>query len=231
MSGQNYFARARSAAAVDWNKADILNEPLYDTQKYVAAGQTKLEFYQVPVGNGTSVYGTGTKTYEDTNMEAVGALERGNGFVAYGLCLRFTSGQGPVLDDVTTAAPAAEIKIAANDEQVFWRQGWLELVIQGTTKLRMAPLCNFPAPTRLQMHGFGGVAYTQATAADGAVQMIGSHMEPVGNIYQFPGDGLSLPYGLKFSFTLNWSQAVALPSGLDGIVQMSLIGEKARAVA
>lgn len=53
---------------------DIITQPLYDTQKYDTTPPGTLTFFGTPKGQGTTLFGTGTKNLSDTNMEAAASL-------------------------------------------------------------------------------------------------------------------------------------------------------------
>jgi len=215
-------------AAVDWHSKEAIADQLYDHRTYAAAGQNQLSFFLVPQGDGQSIFaGAGTpKTYEDTNMESAGQMNRGEAFLVQAIALRFTSGVSIVQDDITAAAPVA-VNSPANDEQTFWNNGYLEFTVVNKVQTRL-PISNFPPPTRLSMEAAFSSFYTQAAAGDGTIQTHAAHVVPVGQLFQPQAPGVTLEYGLKFKLTLNWSAAVAMPSNQDGRVQAMLIGRRLR---
>jgi hypothetical protein len=63
---------------------DTIAQPLYDTVPLAAAGATKLTFFAVPLGQGTTAFGTGAKHLGDTNMDLAGQLAAGYAFQLQG---------------------------------------------------------------------------------------------------------------------------------------------------
>lgn len=53
---------------------DNVAQPLYDTVALPAAGATKLTFFAVPLGQGTTAFGAGAKHLGDTNMTLASQL-------------------------------------------------------------------------------------------------------------------------------------------------------------
>ena len=69
------------------NLQDVIAQPLYDTVTLPAVGATKLTFFAVPLGQGTTSFGTGAKHLGDTNMDLAGQLPSGFGFKMMGIRL------------------------------------------------------------------------------------------------------------------------------------------------
>jgi hypothetical protein len=68
---------------------DSIAQPLYDTVALPAAGATKLTFFALPLGQGTTAFGTGAKHLGDTNMDLAGQLAAGFAFQVMGFRLMF----------------------------------------------------------------------------------------------------------------------------------------------
>lgn len=68
---------------------DSIAQPLYDTVALPAGGATKLTFFAVPLGQGTTAFGTGAKHLGDTNMDLAGQLPAGFAFQLNGFRLMF----------------------------------------------------------------------------------------------------------------------------------------------
>lgn len=67
---------------------EVVRQPLYDRIVYPNAGAARLQFFQLPQGQGSSsaIGGAGqVKTLEDTNMEAAGMLPSPKAFLATSL--------------------------------------------------------------------------------------------------------------------------------------------------
>jgi len=68
---------------------DVIAQPLYDTVTLPMAGATRLTFFSVPLGQGATAFGAGTKHLGDTNMELAGQLAAGFAFKLLGFRLAF----------------------------------------------------------------------------------------------------------------------------------------------
>lgn len=68
---------------------DTIAEPRYDTVPLPAAGSTQLTFFALPLGQGATAFGAGSKTYADTNMELAGQLPNPYTFTILGMRLAF----------------------------------------------------------------------------------------------------------------------------------------------
>jgi len=221
------FARGQG---IDLKKVEVIHDTLYDWQTYVAAGQTQLSFFTEPRNSGTSIFdATQKKTLEDTNLVAQGQMTRGEAFLAKYVALRFVPGVDPVQETVAAAAAAVATNPAANDAAAFWENGYLDFRLANKPEVQLGPLAQFPPPQRFDLHVGGAVSVNQAAAADAAYQIEGTYLVPVGRLFELHPPGLTLEYGINFDFTLNWSKAVALPSGSAGRVQALLIGVRMRA--
>jgi hypothetical protein len=66
---------------------DTIAQPLYDTVVLPMAGATKLTFFALPLGQGTTAFGTGAKHLGDTNMDLAGQLPSGFAFQIQGFRL------------------------------------------------------------------------------------------------------------------------------------------------
>lgn len=68
---------------------DNVAQPLYDTVALPMAGATKLTFFAVPLGQGTTAFGAGAKHLGDTNMTLASQLASGFAFSLRGFRLAF----------------------------------------------------------------------------------------------------------------------------------------------
>lgn len=82
---------------------DTIAEPRYDTVALPAAGSVQLTFFALPLGQGVTAFGAGTKTYADTNMELAGQLPNPYTFTIMGFRLAFPWN-----------VPAADLVLAIN---------------------------------------------------------------------------------------------------------------------
>lgn len=223
---QNQVQAFKNGSAVDWNSQEVLNDFLYDWLPYPVAGQTQLNFFTTPQGQGVSFWDpTQTKTYEDSNIETGNMMSRGESFLVKHIALRFYQASLPVQDTNAAALPATPL-MPANDAYLFWNRGWLEFKVVNKVQTRLAPLSSFPPPTHLELDAAAAVAYTLAAAATDSAQIVATHLRNRGPLFTLAGDGVTLEYGMKFNLNLNWSakQAITTAAG----VQAMLIGKRMR---
>ena len=159
---------------------------LYDSATYAQAGQTQLNFFQLPIGQSG-------KTLEQTNMKAAGQLPANNFFFATGIELQIL----PNMDLATLGAPAAQDFV--NDVYDFSRYGYLDLFIGSKSYLTEAPLNKFPSRTGLIVSGFMSDATTAAAALNNRV----SYANLGGRPYELK-PGILLTPNQNFSVSLNW---------------------------
>lgn len=198
---------------------------LYDYQAYAAAGQQQLTFFQVPQGQGVTIFGGGgAKTYEDTNMEIGGMLTAGMAFRVRAIEIVFVSGVQPANDFVSGVAPVAKVNLAANDQWTAYKRGWLEFSVLNKVYNRDAPLSMYNPRSALSLQA--AAAITTDVAAQNE-QFMATNMIPVGAPYIITP--ITLTANLKFKVQIQWTQAVALPSTVAGIIGTRLVGEFLRA--
>lgn len=181
---------------------EVIRQTLYDTQTYLAAGQTQLSFFQAPVGQAG-------KTLQETNMELAGSLPAGKSFLVEGIGIHL----------VPTAAPVVATATAnfINDIQTFAKAGFLKLQISSKDYLVEAPLGVFPPKTGLSV----GSAVATTTAA---TNMFVNYASMAGEIYSLQPANLMIVPTTNFNITLNWPAALPLPSGADMKVIIKLYG-------
>lgn len=56
---------------------DLITQPLYDSGTVATSATTKITFFSVPYGSGTTNFGTGAKTLTDTNLSLAGQIPAG----------------------------------------------------------------------------------------------------------------------------------------------------------
>jgi hypothetical protein len=198
---------------------DSVWSPLYDSQPYVAAGQTQLNFFANPIGTGTTSApgATGPKTDADTNMVSSGLLAKGTEFYCEGLELLFFPGILPVRE----AVALANVGQFADDVWTFWRTGWLKLRIQQRDYILDAPLGKFPPTSRLQVVSAtqiapAGAATATSTVYENTYASLGGARYDIVPTYIYSNQ--------SFGVQLNWPAAVALPSGQDARISVRLRG-------
>jgi len=191
------------------NAYEAIRQTLYDSATYANAGQTQLQFFQVPKGqNG--------KTVADTNMTSSGQLPQPQYFLVESIELLFLPG----LDIVTNPAAASEF---ANDMYAVAKGGSLRYFIGSKTYLEEAPLGRFPPKTRLGVEGAHAVQELQAAAANAINQLSTDYASWTGRPY-FLDPPTLLPPNQNFDVSLNWPANVALPSGVDAKIFVILDG-------
>lgn len=199
---------------------DAIYAPLYDSAVYAAAGQLQLNFFALPIGQGTTSApgATGAKTEADTNMSNAGLLPKGNRFYCSGIEFTLwpgsTPGRGAVAD--STAG------FNWNDVNAVAKSGWVRLRIQNRDYVLDGPIGNFPSVTRL-----AGVAAMSTNLTTGAATF--SEIDYA----SFAG----MPYNIvpvliesnqAFSVQVNWPALVALPSAAAGRLFCRLRGRLVR---
>jgi hypothetical protein len=127
--------------------SDVIWAPLYDANSYPSAGTLQLNFFALPIGQGTTSApgATGTKTLADTNMTAAGQLTMGNDFYMTGQEVLFFPGENPGVQEAGT-----QVGFFINDTYVFSKSGVLTLAIGSNRNyIQDGPLGQFPPITRL----------------------------------------------------------------------------------
>jgi len=189
---------------------EATRQTLFDYQTYLAAGQTQMQFFQVPKGQAT-------KTIADTNMEIAGMLPQPKYFLIESIEVYLYPGVSPGLEGA--AAPAQTD--FSNDMYDIAKSGSLKLFIGSKTYLEEAPIGRFPPKTK--MDGYAALQFKQAVAAD--QQMTIDYAAWCGRPYYLNPQLLIVP-NQNFTVELNWPAVVVTPSTtaarigivLDGIL-------------
>lgn len=184
-----------------------IRQSFYDSATYAAAGQTQLQFFQVPKGQSS-------KTIADTNMVSAGQLPQPQNFLVESLEIYFYPGVLPVLEGTTLTESEF-----TNDVYTVAKSGSLNFFIGSKTYLEEAPLNRFPPKTKLDARF--AVHFTQAVAADQQQTM--DYAAWCGRPYYLDPPVLLVP-NQNFNVSLNWPAVVALPSAADGKVFVVLDG-------
>lgn len=173
------------------DQIEVVRSSLYDFQAYAQAGQTQLQFFQVPQGqNG--------KTLADTNMTAAGALPAPQSFLIQTIEIYFF----PL--NAISAEGAAVACENWNDVYDVAKSGWLELYIGSKAYLDEAPLLKFPPRCGLT----GVAAVSQAgEVADSSIRV--DYASFGGPTYELVPNILLVPTQ-NFKVTLNWPAAVPI---------------------
>jgi hypothetical protein len=202
----------------DVNRRDefeAVREPLYDFQTYANAGQTSLNFFQLPIGQSG-------KTIDDTNMQNAGTLPAPINFLIETIEVYFFPGVNPVTVE-NTAATAATASNFANDVAAVQESGSLDLFIGSKSYTKQAPLGRFPQTTRLYAQFGFGLQVKQAAGADETNGIYGDYAATTGKPYNVVPRIRLIPTQ-NFKVVLSWASAVALPSGVDGRIGVVLGG-------
>lgn len=193
-----------------------VRQTLYDFQTYAAAGQTLLQFFQVPLGQAG-------KTLEDTNMDQAGALPTPKYMLVESIEIYFYPA-GNISRLQTGAAGTFVDTDYANDVKAVAEQGALTYFIGSKNYLQEAPLNRFPPKTCLKTEGAFGVQTKQAVAADSEIAFTYDYACFSGRPYYVNPATLLIPTQ-NFKVSLEWpSGVVALPSAVDGRIGIVLDG-------
>lgn len=169
-----------------------LKSVLYDFQTYAAAGQTQLDFFQVPQGQGG-------KTLADTNMEAAGSLPNPKHFLVTNIQVYFK----PNIDVAAFGAQAAADYI--NDVQDVANSGYLEFFIGSKNYIQEGPIGVFPPRTGLIVSS----SLADATTAAATSQSRIAYANFGGAIYQLQPPILLTPTQ-NFRVSLKWPTVQAI---------------------
>lgn len=185
------------------NTVEAIRWSLYDSLTYSSAGQSQLQFFQVPKGQSG-------KTYANTNMTAAGLLASPQAFLIDSIQLTFFPGENPS----THGAGAASAFV--NDTYTFWSSlAWLELYIGSKAYLDEAPLLRFPPRS-----GLSGFSSASDTTTAGATQFTGtSYATAAGPVFEM-NPPILIPPTQNFNVTLNWPSLVTLSANATVFVHL-----------
>ena len=185
---------------------EVIGSSLYDFTDYAAAGQTELNFFQTPLGQGG-------KTLADTNIESAGSLPNPKNFLVTSLEVCFWPG---VLPGTFGAQTAARL---VNDVWTVAKSGYLEFYIGSKNYVQEGPLGVFPAVNGLVV----SAALADQTTAAAASQSMIQYANMGGRPYHFASP-VSLVSNQNFRVSMKWPTAVALPSTTIGRIGVRLRG-------
>lgn len=205
-------------------KKDALYAPLFDSATYAAAGQTTLNFFSLPIGQGvtTAPGAAGTKTEADTNLTNGNILPRDNSFLCTGVEVQIYPGAASTFGPGGGALADAVIGRFWNDVYAIGKSGVLRLKIGGREYVVDGPLMNFPSTA-----GLGGVAAVTSTLTAG-VATAGEieYARFVGQAYTL--DALWIVPNQNFAVKIEWPAAVATPSTVAARMFIRLRGRFTR---
>lgn len=185
---------------------EVIGASLYDYTTYAAAGQTELNFFQTPQGQGS-------KTLADTNMEAAGSLPAPKNFIVTSLEVNFWPGVQPG----TFGAQQAGTYL--NDVATLAKSGYLEFYIGSKNYIQEGPVGVFPAANGLVV----AVGAADQTTAAAASQTMLNYANLGGKPYILPSP-IALVSNQNFRVSLKWPIAVALPSTVAARIGVRLRG-------
>lgn len=187
------------------NQVEAIRSSLYDTLQYAQAGQTQLQFFQVPKGQSS-------KTFAETNMTAAGSLPSPQSFLIETIEIYFRPGELP---GNLSAANTPIIPTFLNDVYEFYTvAAWLELFIGSKAYLDEAPLLKFPP--RCGLSGFAASSDAASTATSSTMV---NYASAAGPIYELDPPILLVPTQ-NFNVTLNWPTANGLTANALVTVQL-----------
>lgn len=193
---------------------EAVRQSLYDYQTYLAAGQTQMTFFALPVGQGG-------KTLSDTNMTLAGQLPKNQEFLLQSIEVFFAPTTPTVAAAMPSAFGAQAAAVQINDSYIVGRSGNLTLVVGSKPYLQEAPLGRFPQKAHFAVDS----SASDATTAGAALQLRNGFGFWTGRPYMLDPAPLLLVENQNFSLTLSWPEGVQAISNpgrigliLDGIL-------------
>ena len=191
---------------MQWGNWEFIEQSLYDSFSYIAAGINSVDLFQLPVGQGVG-FGGATKTLSDTNMVNAGMLSQGLMQLVTSIEIEFQ----PTTPSVTAQLPAAfgaqAVAQIINDAYIFWRSGNLLFKILAKNYVQEAPLMRFPGNADFSVQG----ALADATSAAASQQSRIAFASSYGQPFILSPNNLLIPSTTNFKVTLAW------PEGLQAI--------------
>jgi hypothetical protein len=192
------------------NATVVTHQPLYDFQPYPTTGQLQLNFFQTPIGQGTTSApgASGGKTKSDTNMEMGGALPTGNTFLATGIMVVFFPGTA-----VNNSGAFATTGLNWQDVWAVNKSGLLTFSVGTQNELTDGPIMKFPPNFRLG--GAAAMADASTAAADLHSQI--DYASSAGQVY--PITPTRLVPQQNFKVTIDWPALVTVSAaGRIGVI-------------
>lgn len=210
---------------------EIIKWSLYDSAIYIAAGQTSLNFFQTPIGQGTSTQSGAsaqTKQLGDTNMTQAGMLPNPQGFFINSIQIMALPGSTAAgttdwkqqIPSNYNAAAAAAVQAGENDVYTMLAGGALTLTIGQKPYLQDAPLVKFPPAQRFELQTSTGIATTVAATTP---EILKATSHAGGNLYVL-NPGIGLMSGQNFNVKVEWPVVMNLPSAFNGKLIVTLEG-------
>jgi cell wall-associated NlpC family hydrolase len=210
------------------DQSEVVRQSLYDFLLYPTAGQVQLSFFSNPIGQGITTAAGATagtaKTRWDTNLQLANTLPSGKALLVQSIEVFFFPGSVSTANTYTiwnanifTATAAAAVTAAAQDVNVFYCGGGLELNVLDKQYVFETPLSQFPPQTSVGADG--SIASNSATTAEVGFLF----PRALGRPYVFLMPFTLLP-AQNFSVNLVWPAAVSTPSGFNGRAGVKLDG-------
>lgn len=179
---------------------------LYDFTTYAQAGQTSLDFFQVPSGQSS-------KTQADTNMETAGSLPNPKHFLVTNIQAYFF----PAGDPSQFGAGAAAENV--NDVFDVMKSGWIEFFIGSKNYVQEGPIGRFPPRTGMIV----SAALADASTAAANLQSRIAYANFGGAPYDLSPPILLAPTQ-NFKVSMKWPTAVAISAAARiGVVMEGIL--------
>jgi hypothetical protein len=215
-------------------QSEVIRQSLYDFQLYPTAGQTQLNFFSQPAGQGlTSAVGAtagAAKSLNDTNLVLPNQLPSGSAFMIESIEAFFYAGSVSTANTYTpanislfNAAASATVAAQLNDVNTLMQSGLLELNILQKNYLRETPLQRFPTKTGIDANSTA-LASNSATVGLTAT----ANARSTGRPY-YIDPPITLQPAVNFEVLLRWPGLVPTPSGFNARIGIVLDGYTMRA--
>lgn len=180
---------------------DVVYWPLYDANSWASAGQTQLNYFNQPIGQGTTTApgASGTKTISDTNMNSAGLLPKGNDFFMTGVEFQLYPGVSP-----EQVGGADLVNNFVNDTFNANKSGNVTFTVQNRVYIQDGPLVNFPSSARLFVAAAVGGTNTAGTQSISDI----AYACAVGDPYEITPVYIEATQG--FQLNIAWPVAVTL---------------------
>lgn len=183
-----------------------IRSSLYDFQTYMLAGQTELNFFQVPVGQSS-------KTLADTNMQIAGSLPNPQNFLVTNIQVYFY----PAGDISKFGAETAAENV--NDVWDVMKSGYLEFFIGSKNYVQEGPIGRFPPRTGLILSS----SVADATTAAANLQTQNAYANFGGAPYDLTPPILLTPTQ-NFRVSLKWPTVVPISANARiGVVMEGIL--------
>lgn len=195
-----------SYRVTQWNNWEFIEQSLYDSVAYPAAGLTTTKLFQQPQGQGTG-FGGGSKTLSDTNMENQGSLSKGLMQIVTSIELEFQSSTPTVTAAMPAVFGAQAVAAQINDAYIFWRSGNLVFRVLAKNYIQEAPMMRFPGTDDFSLQAALADTTTAAASSQSRIGFASAYGQP----YMLSPNPILIPENTSFFVSLSW------PEGLQAI--------------